>query len=362
MSSPLLAAGAAGYRALVCAVIAAALTVSVPVYAAAGPSSAARSVGPLVCRQQVFPVVLVPGVQTKVSGTLCARGNPTGRTVLDLEPGATYDETYYNFPYQPQTYSFVDFVTRLGYASLDLNRPGTVPSDGIPPAADVTIQSDAAALHQVIQDQHQEGYRTIDLVGHSVGSYVAMYEAGTWHDVHAVVLTGALHQLNPAGTTEATDNSIPAAQDPSHRFRVYPAGYITTRPGTRGTVFYAPGDADTDPTVIRVDEATKSVATVDEIVSIDQVAGDVAVSQAISVPVFLVVGQDDQLNCNQAVAGLSCADSAAVLAREDGDYGPAAHLSAFVLPQAGHDVFLEENAPMAFRAIADWLGSVGGPH
>jgi pimeloyl-ACP methyl ester carboxylesterase len=352
---------ATSYRVLAGAATALALGATAPGPASASQPAHRPGLGQLSCRQTTYPVVLAPGVQAQISGTLCARGNPMDRPVLDLEPGSTYDGTYFNFPYQPYRYSFVDYMTDLGYATLDLNRPGTIPADGVPPAADVTIPADAAALWQVIQDQHAAGFRTIDLVGHSVGSYIALYEAGTWGGVNAVVLTGALHQTNAAGRAEAAANLIPASQDPNPRFSVYPSGYFTTAPGTRGTVFYAPGDADTDPSVISVDEATKSVATLGEIAGISSVTGDPALSQAITVPVFLVVGQDDQLNCSPTDPTLSCADSAAVLARESGDYAPAAHLSAFVLPQAGHDVFLEENATLAFRAIAGWLASVGWP-
>ena len=79
-------------------------------------------------------------------------------------------------------------------------------------------------------------------------------------------------------------------------------------------------------------------------------------------PVLLVVGQDDLLNCGPA---LSCASASAVLSREAPDYGPAAEVRAYVLPGAGHDVNLAPNAPRWFRAAIRWAalyaGGPGGP-
>jgi hypothetical protein len=74
-----------------------------------------------------------------------------------------------------------------------------------------------------------------------------------------------------------------------------------------------------------------------------------------------VVGQDDALNCNATAPGLSCANSAAIMARESANYSPQACLRAFVLPGAGHSINLHPDAPEWFAVADTWSDRHVGP-
>jgi pimeloyl-ACP methyl ester carboxylesterase len=172
----------------------------------------------------------------------------------------------------------------------------------------------------------------------------------------------------------------PAALDPRFLGRVIDPGYLTTLPGTRGGTFYhAP---DTDPGVVRVDEATKETGTVPEAVGVfamelpgllgpvsqavcatvpglcDGVTSSVlyGITRDITVPVLDVVGQYDALLCGGATGPNRCADVGAVQQDESAYYTGIARrcLTVAELPDSGHDVNLELNAQSWFALANDW--------
>ena len=78
---------------------------------------------------------------------------------------------------------------------------------GRPRDTEVTIPSNAFTIHQAIS-QLRSGtvdgvrYGKVVIVGHSLGSLISWYEAGTYHDVDAVIASGILHSFEPVGTTQ----------------------------------------------------------------------------------------------------------------------------------------------------------------
>lgn len=319
----------------------------------AGTATTARAqaLPAMTCTGQAYAVTLAPGIPATVTGQLCSRGPATGKPLFVAEPGASYDHDYWNWPQGPAHYSFAWAATLAGFAVLALDQPGTPPAagPGYPPATALTISDDAAALHQVIGAQHTS---RIILIGHSVGSYIALTEAATWHDpkVTGLALTGALSQSNQAGQAQVISSVYPAQLDPKFAADNLPAGYLTTQPGTRGPDFYAAGDAD--PAVIAKDEVLKATTTGNTLAGITA-AQDPALSRAVTVPVLEEVGQADMLNCGP---GLSCANPAAIRAREAGDW--TVPLSAFVLGGAGHDLTTALNGPAATAAVIIWALTV----
>jgi pimeloyl-ACP methyl ester carboxylesterase len=356
-----IAAGAAGII-RPAAVRAAAICVSLTLVLA-GCAAYADSAGPVLsgprCRPERIPVRLAPGnsVTYPIAGSLCADGSPAGRTVEVLIPGLTYGASYWNFPLDPARYSYVRAATAAGYATLAIDRLGTGAS-GRPPAAEVTAASEALALHQVVTalQAGQIGpgaFRRVVLVGHSYGSDVALREAATYADVSGLVVTGWLTAGNLAGHLRVRASYDTAA---AHEARFsglnFPAGYVTTRPGTRGADFY--NTAYASAAVIADDESLKQPVTSGELTTV-VVPVPRAMTRRIRVPVLLAVGQDDALNCSSLVAGLSCAGRAAVLARESGNYSPQACLQAYVLPRSGHSMNLHPDAPEWFAAASRWV-------
>jgi pimeloyl-ACP methyl ester carboxylesterase len=328
-------------------------------YAATGPVPS----GPQ-CKAERIPVRLSPGnsVTYPIAGWLCADGSLAGRAAEVLIPGMTYGASYWNFPIDPARYSYVRAATAAGYATLAIDRLGTGAS-GRPPAAEVTATSEAFALHQVVAALHAgrigpAAFGKVVLVGHSFGSDIALREAAAYADVSGLIVTGWLTAGNVAGHLRVRASyDTGAALDARFAGLSLPAGYLTTRPGTRGADFY--NTAYASPAVIAEDESLKQTVTSGELAT---VAARVprAQTRRIHVPILIAVGQDDAINCDAAIPGLSCADSAAILARERGNYSPRACLQAYVLPRAGHAMNLHPDASQWFAAASRWVGAYVG--
>lgn len=313
------------------------------------------------CQQERIPVTLSAASTAvyHIAGSLCADGPPRSRTVQVLIPGLTYGASYWNFPYDPGRYSYVRAATAAGYATLAIDRLGEGASD-YPPAAEVTATTETYALHQVVAALHagriaRTAFASVVLVGHSYGADLALREAAGYADVSGVISTGWLTAGNLPGHLRVRHSyATPFAQGAAFDGRNIPAGYLTTRPGTRGPDFYNTGYASA--AVIAADETLKQTVSAGELASVT-VPVPRADTLRIGVPVLLADGQDDALDCDNAVAALSCASSAAILARERGNYSPRACLQAFVLPRAGHSINLHPDAPQWFTAASRWIAS-----
>lgn len=316
------------------------------------PSASWAATGGLRCAETSFPVTLSPADATvyNVFGVLCSRGSLQHKTIQIALHGATYGHLYWDFPVQPALYSYVRYATAAGYAVLNLDRIGIGRSDH-PPAEDVTIESNAYVVHQIVQAL-RGGQKVVPafgrvraervaLVGHSLGSLVAMQEAATYDDVDGVVLTGVSHTVTPA----LGDVSFyPAALDPRFAGANLQGDYLTTVPGTR-SIFYNPPFYS--PEVLAADEQTKETVTLGELNTAVPALG---FSTGVHVPVLVMVGDYDGAFCNPP----SCSASGS-LATEPGFYPADACAEAVAIPNAGHDLNLHFQAPLAFVQILDWM-------
>ncbi|GCE07115.1 alpha/beta fold hydrolase [Dictyobacter aurantiacus] len=197
------------------------------------------------------------------------------------------------------------------------------------------------------------------LVGHSLGSVACWIEAGTYHDVDGVIITGLLHHLNSTSLAGVVATLYPATLDPrfaNQLLNVNYAGYLTTEPGTREDDFYyEPG---TDPNVLQTDEATKETATPGEFSSFAEPIAD-GISLQINVPVLVVVGQDDSLFCG--LAATDCSSAATIQQAEAPFYAPQARLQVAVVPEAGHNINLHKTAPLWFATAKAWTSQHFAP-
>lgn len=324
------------------------------------PSSASAAEGGFRCEELTLPVTLSPGDATvyNVFGVLCSRGAIENKTVQITLHGSTYSHLYWDFPYQPETYSYVRRATAAGYAVLNIDRIGIGQSDH-PPAADVTIAANAHVVHQIVQklrggDLVVPSFGRIQaervaLVGHSLGSVISIAEAATYGDVDGLVLTGVSHTVTPA-LQEVFSVLYPANLDPLFAGRNIPDGYLTTVPGARGIFYYEPS---TDPLVIAIDEQTRETTTTAEL---DTAFPALFLSGGVHVPVFVIVGDQDAPFCDPA----SCS-AAGGLTLEASFYPPDACVETAVIANAGHDLNLELQAQQAYDAVLVWLDRrVGG--
>jgi pimeloyl-ACP methyl ester carboxylesterase len=316
---------------------------------------------PKTCTTYQVPVALADGHPEayQVTGTLCSRGDPAGKTLQVLVHGVTLSHVYWDFPYQPERYSYVDALTAYGYATFNLDRIGIGDSDH-PAALAVTVDSNAYVVHQVIQKLRAgtvggTPFARVVLVGHSLGTLIAVTEAARYGDVDGVVATSFLHVGGSGSLFTFFAGFIPAQLDPKFSNAGLPIGYLTTSAGTRD-VFFNP--ADTDPQVVVLDEAAKETATDGELATYSEWFSPL-LAQPIHVPILLAIGQKDGLFCSLLTP---CNSASAILRRERLFY--SAHgtcLEAYILANAGHNMNYQLNAQDLYAAIGDWADRYVGP-
>ena len=302
------------------------------------------------CTSVSVPVSAL-AVPSAMAGTLCIPASGP-HTVLVLVPGSTYNQSYWDYPYQSGTYSFRRAMNRAGYATLAIDRIGTGRSSR-PPSALVTALGQADAVHRVI-GRLRDGrigptsFRKIILGGHSLGSGIAVHEAALYHDIDALLLTGFSHEVDPIGSGSVVAGFYPADADPKFAGRGYDPGYLTTRPGTRKGDFYAQGDFDAR--VVAVDETTKDIVTSTEFA--DGLSGSLPPeTNLISAPTMIVNGSEDKLACSSLLR--NCA-SAATLSASEQPFFQVGCLTADLLQGSGHDVNLAANTETYQAAVVRW--------
>lgn len=278
-----------------------------------------------------------------------------GHEVDVLTHGATYTGEYWDWKQQPATYSYVGKTLADGRATLDYDRIGNGDSTR-PLSTDISMASDAYVLHQLIRGLWFLGYRHINSISHSYGSGVALAEASTNYGdnikASALVLSGYLHKpSNPA----VTAGNYPANQDPKFAAAGLDNGYLTSRPGVRGTSFHAP---TSDPAVVAYDDAHKDLVSLTGLLGFLGARGVAAgsnISNLVTVPVLVVNGQQDAIFCYQP-AVFNCADEAAVSANEAPFYS---NVEVHTVPESGHDLTLYNSATVSsnvsYDIISNWI-------
>jgi pimeloyl-ACP methyl ester carboxylesterase len=318
----------------------------------AAPQAAAS---PASCTEIDLPVS-VPTPRETMHGQLCMPASSAPTTVQLLIPGGTYNRLYWDFPYQPERYSYQRDMANHGYATFAVDQLGT--GQSTKPSSAILVSSvEAASIHQVVG--HLRAGRVggvrfdrVILVGHSLGSGVATLEAATYHDVDGVILTGATHQQPPVNLAKIFGTGVhPVTLDPRLSKNGSDPGYITTKPGQREALSYSTRNAD--PQVIATDEATKDQASLAAIATGEVLGLLGPTSLLIDVPVLVAVGEKDIVFCG--FLARDCSGAEALRQGEAPYFGPAAQLSTYVLPESGHAMALHKNAGEYREATRAWL-------
>jgi pimeloyl-ACP methyl ester carboxylesterase len=318
----------------ICAVfVLLAATLSVP-----APAQAATT-----CEDLYVPVTVALLPQT-MHGRLCT---PAGAsTVAVLIPGGTYNASYWDIGYTPEVRSFRRAVNQAGIATLALDRLGTGRSSK-PLSALLSASVQATAAHAVVQAVRPR-FAKVVIGGHSIGSAMAMIEAGRYRDVDGVLVTGMTHRMNLVSVIPTLAQMIPAPLDPGVPGR--DAGYLTTDPGTRYAAFHTPGPRD--DAALAYDESTKDVFAATEAVdSLTLTTVITPASQRITAPVLLVVGNDPNF-CG--ILGSDCSSPQALRASEAPFFGTS-QLQTYILNGYGHAINYAPNAPTYFGVVGNWL-------
>jgi hypothetical protein len=155
-----------------------------------------------------------------------------------------------------------------------------------------------------------------------------------------------LHTFDVPGTATLITSPVPAEQDPVFKDANFPPGYVSLLKDDR-RIFYNP--TNIDPKIYDIDNNTKGPGANNSYDMVSMLAA-ISLTTNIKVPVLLVMGEKDKFFCNVL---LSCANSTAVLARERLLY-TTPDLSAYVLPNAGHNMNYELNAQNYYNEVRNW--------
>ena len=300
-------------------------------------------------------VALVPELPktATISGTLClpTQWAPGPQVVDVLVHGGMYNRQYWDWPVQPETYSYVRRTVAAGRAAFFYDGLGSGVSSH-PNGPRASFNSDVYALHQIVS-WLRAGYPAVNVIGHSLGSAIVIQESGQYNDADHVVLTGLTHGHGLGFITLPTA-IYTALLDPqfSSMFSVLDGGYLTTIPGRRAALFYS---ASADPSVIAYDEAHKDVMTgsqTAQAITALTIPAGLNLSNQITEPVLMVDGQEDAPFCNIDV---SCASDAVLQSREAPYFTGAQSFTARTIPNTGHDLPLHPSAELSFDVINEWL-------
>jgi len=238
----------------------------------------------------VFPVTLSDGNTYSLVGHLYFQETWRNRPLQVTLHGGNYNHKYWDIPaINGHAYSYAGFMARRGHAVLALDLLGTGTSSK-PDADFLSFQEMSNAVHQVVASMrggtHPHGYvfRSIALVGHSLGSAVAAHVQATYRDADAVVSTGLVfldyqRPLDPAVVKER-------AKDP----------YFKLPSELRGSVFHWMSGAD--PAVLAYDRAhLDDVIPRGYVFTIFPFLADPAVSRVnqVTSPVLVQLGEFDGL-------------------------------------------------------------------
>ncbi|MBE8473820.1 alpha/beta hydrolase [Streptomyces justiciae] len=305
----------------------------------------ASSGGPDVVRHTISHKVALtddgPADQT-LSAVVYEPKDQRARGIQVMIPGATYDHRYYDLN---SRVSQAREAAEDGWIAVAVDRLGTGRSSQ--PAADkLNGATHAATIHQLVT-KLRTIYKDLPvaLVGHSLGSTIAIEEAAHYKDVDAVVTTGFLHHSGAAGGLLGT-LLHPAAEDPEFTDRsTVPAGYLTTRDGLRH-LFYWPFNADLR--TVEADAAAKQTTTASEVTGFVTEQNDDTFAKEVTVPVLAAVGEHDLFFFDPA-------DRPKAVAEEPHAYPASPEADTKVVPDAGHDLALQRNADTTTAFIDTWL-------
>ncbi|KAI4209989.1 MAG: hypothetical protein LQ351_007153, partial [Letrouitia transgressa] len=167
----------------------------------------------------------------EISATFCTpkKGSPKAKTVLL----ATHDDSYWNSPYKPEKYNFVQAATDAGYSVFFYDRLGTGSSTKISGYVNqLSIQiAILAALTKNIRAGQFTGETgipsSIVLIGHSFGSFASNALVAAQPSIaDGIVMTG--YSLNGSNTQIVLEASRIAAAQNRKKFGKFDSGYVTT--------------------------------------------------------------------------------------------------------------------------------------
>ncbi|KAF3016256.1 hypothetical protein E8E14_012683 [Neopestalotiopsis sp. 37M] len=289
-----------------------------------------------------------------IEGTYCEPENkPTGVQVL--VHGIGFDRSYWDFPANNYSNSYVDAALAQGWATFAYDRPGIGQSAHGDPVNEIQSFLEVevlVAITKLLRDGlygPTPAYKKVVHVGHSFGS-IQVYALADQHKelTDGICLTG--FSQNGSYNTEfqlggnfVQANTIPHLSD-------YADGYFAS--GSESGVqsnFFAPGDFE--PEFLEAAYNASQPVTVGELLTL---AAPVSVINHYDGPVKIVTGDLDIPFC-----GGNCSVSSPSIPQSAVQFFPeAAYFKTYIVPGAGHGLNLEKSAPDTFDAILNFFAIV----
>ncbi|KAH0598446.1 hypothetical protein MHUMG1_03744 [Metarhizium humberi] len=294
-----------------------------------------------------------------LAATYCEPDNGPGHALQILTHGVGFDRSYWDFSFANYNYSYVNRALDAGYSTLTWDRLGIGRSSHGDPVNEIQIFLEIAAL-KALTDTARGGQlrgvahkfnKTVHL-GHSFGSAMTYALTALHPDItDAIVLTGFSQVPQFLAYFALGANFAPVANNrllAGH----YAAGYVAPRDSIGVHInFFGPGDFD--PEVLKVATETGQPAAVGELLTV----GSVPKSSEFPGPVMIITGDRDIPfcggNCMNTMAINGSASNLVEYSRDS--FKKASAFQATVVPNAGHGLNYNYNAPDVYRAITDFI-------
>src|SRR5262245_4756522 len=327
---------------------------------------------PITCEGVNVPIS-IPGVPAAdhVYGELCMPANHLPATVQFLVHSTWSNHREWDPP--QQKYSHVRKANLAGYATFAIDRFGTGRSSK-PPSSQVTTDTMAIALHQVIQALRNgnvgssgDAFTKVVWIGSSFGSEYGWINASKYPgDVDAFVLNGLLHFTRESFTNDALGwRSHSICDDPELNDDGSDCGYVTNKLGCKGQLDYcipfaAPGMLPAiDDLVLRdmvsatlLSQSVLYVGVTPELPTTPfPVDPSTSPSQAIHVPTLINLGDHDQIVCGPP-DGVPCTHDF-IAAFETPYFGVTPDV--YIAPNTGHALTLHQSGPETSAVINNWI-------
>ncbi|MCJ1396186.1 hypothetical protein MMC18_009075 [Xylographa bjoerkii] len=304
---------------------------------------------------------VVQEFQLEVHGTFCHPAHIAAEqesTVIIATHGIEGDGSYWNSPYKPDKYNFVDAAAKQGYSVFYYDRIGTGNSTKLSGYVN-QLSLQVEVLSNLIKEVKAGTYTDslsvpskVVVLGFSFGSFVTTTLVATEPTLmDGAILTGLGYAPTAfAPFFEAYQSRIAATQHPA-KFGVLDSGVLTWVDvfANINTYFKQP---NYEIDVAEYSEIIKQPYSVGEVLSLQLGLGVTADAGNFTGPVLALTGEYDFFACAGYCPGF-LEDNLTPL------YSGAKALQIAIHPNSGHSINYKKNATGAFNVITNSLHTNG---